>query len=120
MANDIDFQPGTAHLAACGGFARCQTMIYDGAQIFFQTLTKVLKHGGASAEDDIFVKASTDVDGRLLDDAVHNFGERGEEVRRGDFRVEEDLGARKRSYPTSTEYLRPVTVCSPSKRSKYL
>lgn len=92
VANDIDFQPGTAHLAACGGFARCKTLIYDGAQIFFKTLTKVLKHSGASAEDDIFVKASTDVDGRLLDDAIHDFGKRGEEVRRGDFRVEEDLG----------------------------
>jgi hypothetical protein len=60
--------------------------------------------------------SATDVNGGGLDDAVNNIGERGEEVGRVDFGVEEDLRGGRKSTVTSARILSRsshVTIASP-------
>lgn len=61
------------------------------SDIPLQPPAEILVEGGAAGENDILVEASANVDGRLLDDAIDDGGERGQEVGGVDFGVEEDF-----------------------------
>ena len=89
-----------------------QATVNNLLQVPLETLAKVLEHGRSTRENDVLggsvrrtrliacpcvliwtnlVQTSSDVDGRLLDDAVDDLGKRCQEVGGVDLWVEEDL-----------------------------
>lgn len=97
VTDHIDLESTRPHQTATCRFARSESLIHNSTQVFLETLTKVLEHGASTAEDNVLVESTTDVDGRLLNHAIHHFRKRGEEVGRRNFGVEKDLG-RKESF----------------------
>ena len=89
LRHDCETHPKLATAGLCAIF---QTAVDELLQIALQTLAEVLEHRGATRQDDVLVQSSTDVDGRLLDDAINDLGERCQEFGRVDLGVEEDLG----------------------------
>ncbi|KAI3480684.1 hypothetical protein L1887_57163 [Cichorium endivia] len=92
VGDDVDVETRGAHEASTCGLACRQTPVDNRTQVLLESLAKVLEHGASATEHDVLVQPTTHVDGALLDHAVDDLGERREEVGRGDFRVEEDLG----------------------------
>ena len=91
VCDDLNLQtaaPGAAaaHLA---GSDSCVHQLLD---VALQPPAKVLVQRAAAGQDDVLVKATANVDRRLLNHGVDDVGEGREEIRAVDFGVEEDLG----------------------------
>lgn len=92
MRNNLHLQPATFRPRPAPRLGRPDPRIDQVLDIPLQAAAEVLVEGRAAGEDDVFVEAAADVDGRGLDDAVDDGGERGQEVGGVDFGVEEDFG----------------------------
>lgn len=68
------------------------TVIDHMLDIPLQPASEIAVERRPAREDNVLVEALPYIDGRGLDDAIHDNGERGQEVGGVDLRVEEDLG----------------------------
>ena len=70
------------------------TLLDNRTDVTLKTSAKVSKHGGTTGQHNILVKASSDINGRGLNDGVNHHRKRREIVRAGNLGVEEDLGSK--------------------------
>lgn len=124
------------HQATALLLASSNSPVHDRLDVPLQPLAKVLEHGRSTRQHNVLVQASSHINRRGLDDGVDNLRQGREEVGRVYFGVEEDLGAKEPlvsdiqvvflvsalilslSHPAGLT--RPVTLCSPANRAKYL
>jgi len=52
----------------------------------------MIKHGRTSRKNNVLIQPTTNIDGRGLNHLIDDLRERGEEIGRVDFGVEEDFG----------------------------
>ena len=92
---------GLAHLheATRGRLGSRQSLVNNVLQIALEPPVKVREHGASAAEHNALVQPSPDVDRRRLDDIVDDLGQRSQKVRRGNLRIEEDLGGEEALVP---------------------
>jgi len=76
-------------------FRLLQAEVNGSLDITRKTFGEILEHGGSSRKNNILVQTTAGIDGRVLDDSVHNFRKGSQEVRAGNLRVEEDLRSQK-------------------------
>lgn len=99
VGNHIHLHTRAAHIASSSSLRVCQASVDEVLQVPLETAVKVRKHGRASREDDASVETSADIDRRCLDGLIDDFGQRCEEIRRVNFRVEEDFRGKKTLIP---------------------
>ena len=90
VRDDLDVE-ATALGAARTGLRCADARVHQVPDVALQAAAEVLVQCRAARQHDVLVEPAPHVDGRGLDDGVDDGGERGQEVGRVDFGVEEDL-----------------------------
>ena len=92
------FKAAAASTAAAD-LAGVDAVIHKVLDISLQPSAKIFVERAATRQDNILVQTATNVNGRLLNDAINDHGQGSEEVGAVDFGVEEDLGGEESLVP---------------------
>jgi len=102
MGNNFDINWNRFNSSFGRFFGECNTVIDSTLDISLKTSSKVFEHGRSSRENNVTVETSTSIDRATLDGLIYNSWKRSEEIRRKDFRIEEELRS-KESFVTNID-----------------
>jgi hypothetical protein len=94
VSDDLNVE-ATAAGAATALLTSTDSGIDELLDVTLKTSTEILVESATARENNVLVKTAANIDGRLLNDAVDDDGERRKEVGAIYFGVEEDLGGEK-------------------------
>jgi len=94
MGDDLDINRSRFDSSLRDLLRNLHTFVDSTLEISLQSSTEIFEHGASTREDDVGIETSTSVDRTALDGLIDNDRKRSEEIRRENFRVEEQLGSK--------------------------